>query len=853
MATPQIEMVHWFVPSRPYSNLGEVEPLAANTPFEVCLEFGDYEEGERPNTPEPTNGKLRFVERRTRVEKGDEEGIRQFERRCISYVYEAVADGGGVFTIAAFKVLAAHAGGGQRPPGDQMVTQLRLPVSSPTRSTEALAKADCKRLLDAATPEMFRANAFRITGLPVDATMREITKHADKLKMMEELGHGESVHTGAFALTPPPSVDRIRDAIQTLRDPESRIVDEFFWFWPDKFGNSAHDPAIQALAGGDRETALEIWTLKETSPTAGVTAMHNVAILWQLVALEWEEYAGKEQIDDARKSKIEGYWRNSFKRWELLAVDDIFWESVSARVKQLDDPRLTTGFVRRMRATLPQALDKINAELALRYAENGRMDMAQVHVQFMRETNSGLDDVEKIAELVLAPAATRLKQQIQRAKEHAAKNPTDAVKTVRELLDHARRALPLFELFFGKESEARNELSDEVAVLCNQLPIDYHKATGDDKGCIELLKAVLPFATSIDLRRQIEKNIATLTGNLTFKKLEPVYALLKVLQDSNTAPSVRFNRFKSEAVPAISKASSAISGSEEHSDLVNAAAIVLRTISLSAWNDHQDITTAVAANEMATKYACDAEIRQRLTADQATLREMAAQRAGNQAGQQKSSSGTGCPVVLGIIGFFVLIGSFGSKKSSSSSSSTSSVSTPRYAAPASTYTAPASTYSSPSTLTAQPTYTAASLNATSGKDTYRVPSYVSSELDKDKRVIESEKTKAAALENRLGIAKQTVESEKAKAEELDGQFESLKAQVDRARIYLDQTSQAAVDDFNRKVNRSNAMLGNMRTQSASVNHAVDTHNALLEQVRSQNRVVNQMVDDYNAKLRRSGR
>ena len=653
----------------------------------------------------------------------------------------------------------------------------------------------CKALLTAATPEMFRANAFRITGLPVDATTREITKHADKLRMMEELGQGKSAHTGAFSLTPPPSIDQIRDAIQCLRDPERRLLDEFFWFWPDDFGSSAQDPAIQALAGGDRETALEIWTLKETSPTAGLTAMHNVAILWQLVALEWEEYAGKEQIDDARKSKIEGYWRNSFKRWELLAVDDIFWESVSARVKQLDDPRLTTGFVRRMRATLPQALDKINAELALRYAENGRMDMAQVHVQFMRETNSGLDDVEKVAELVLAPVATRLKQQIQRAKEHAAKHPTEAVKTGRELLDHARCALPLFELFFGKESEARNELSDEVAVLCNQLPIDYHKATGDDKGCIKLLRAVLPFATSIDLRRQIEKNIATLTGNLTFKKLEPVYALLKVLQDSNTAPSVRFNRFKSEAVPAISKASSAISGSEEHSDLVNAAAIVLRTISLSAWNDHQDITTAVAANEMATKYACDAEIRQRLTADKITLLGMAAQRAA-WAGQQKSSSGTGCLVVLGIIGFFVLIGSFGSKKSSLSSSSTSPVAAPRYTAPASTYSAPASTYSAPSTLTARPTYSAAVSINTGDKGTSRVPQSNTAELDRDR---------------------QPVEAAQARVAQYSSQIESLASEIERDQASLNRNSQFAMDDFNRKVNRYNSMLEQGRAQDRAVN------------------------------------
>jgi hypothetical protein len=671
----------------------------------------------------------------------------------------------------------------------------------------------CKPLLDVATPEMFRANAFRITGLPVDATTREITKHADKLKMMEELGQGKSLHTGAFALKTPPTVDQIREAIQRLKDPEQRIIDEFFWFWPRQFGQSASDPALKALEGGDADTALEIWTALETSPAEGLVAMHNVAVLWHLMALEWENHYAKTEFPAEKKKETEKLWRGAFKRWDLLAVDDLFWESVTARIKQLDDPRLTSGFSRRMRATLPHALDKINAELAVRYAESGRMDMAQVHVQFMRDTNQGLDSVEQTAELVLVPATARLKQQIQRAEQRAAKNPSDAVNAARELLDHARHTLALFELFFGKESDARNELSDEVAGLCNQLPIAYHKATGDDKGCIDLLRAALQFATSIDLRRQIEKSISTLTGNLTFKQLEPIYAVLQAIQESKELPSIRFNKFRIEAVPAISKISAGIVGSEEHTDLWDGAAGILRGISLTAWNDHQDMTTAVAGNELALKYVRSAELRQRLVADQTTLREMAVQRSAYQAAQKKSSnqSGTGCLVVLGIIGLFVLIGSFGSNNSSSSSSSASSVSTPRYTAPASTYTAPASTYTAPSTFTAPKTYTTPVSYGTSDKDVYRVPQARTTELDRDRQAVDAAKARAAQSSN---------------------QIETLAREIERDRAYLNRNNQIAVDDFNRKVNRYNSML---------------------EQGRAQDRAVNQLVDAYNTKLHRYGR
>ncbi len=480
--------------------------------------------------------------------------------------------------------------------------------------------ADCKPLLDVATPELFRTNAFRITGLRVDATTREIAKHTDKLKMMEELGQGKSVHTGAFALKTPPSVDQIREAIQRLKEPEQRIIDEFFWFWPRQFGQSASDPALKALVAGDADAALKIWEALETHPSDGVVAMHNIAVLRHCMALDSESPTAKSsEFTKARMQELEGLWRAAFKRWEILAEDDLFWTSVSARIKQLDDPRLTTGFARRMRATLPQALDKINAELAVRYAKAENMALARLHVQFMRETHPGLDNVGKTAELVLAPAATQLKQQIERTRERAAKKPADIVIAVHELLDQARRTLPLYALFFGKESDTGNDLSDEVANVCNMLSIAHQKAKNDDQACIEILKGALPFAVSKELRLQVEKNIAVLTKNLAFRRLEPIHAILKAIQESREHPSIRLARFKSIAIPAISKTSVGIGDVEAYNDLVNNAAAILRTIAISAWNDHDDKTTALAAITQALYYAKDPELKKRIGADMVTL------------------------------------------------------------------------------------------------------------------------------------------------------------------------------------------------------------------------------------------
>jgi tetratricopeptide (TPR) repeat protein len=109
------------------------------------------------------------------------------------------------------------------------------------------------------------------------------------------------------------------------------------------------------------------------------------------------------------------------------------------------------------------------------------------------------------------------------------------------------------------------------------------------------------------------------------------------------------------------------------------------------------------------------------------------------------------------------------------------------------------------------TKTVSSGGSSESKTVYRVPSYISAELNRDS---------------------QAIESEKAKAERMESQLERLGREIERERLYIDGASQFAVDEFNRKV---------------------ETYNGLAERVQAQDRIVNQMIDSYNEKLQRHGR
>ena len=490
----------------------------------------------------------------------------------------------------------------------------------------------CRPLIEIATPDLVRNNAFRITGLPVDATTREISKQADKVKMMDGLVEGLTISNGVFSKSAPPSVDQTREAFQRIKDPELRLIDEFLWFWPLQPESNQPDSSLQALGSGDLDSALKHWTALETDPIIGVIAMHNVALVYHFSALEMEDrLLAMTAFADAMQQDREKLWRSAFKRWDLLLADDLLWERVILRIRQLDDPRLTTGFARRMRATLPIALAKLNALLAVRYAEAKRNEDAKVHVQLMREVSQTSTCFRETSQLAIEQTVSRLRLQINRAQERADKNPSDALNAACVLVDHARDAIALIGLFFDEKNDIAADLSDDVAGLCNRLQVIYHKATGDNTGCQALLEIVRPLAVSSELKKQIEENIAILKGNVAQKRLDPLLAALRGIVESVGEPKAKCERIRLEIVPALAELiRKEGADSEVACEFSDTVAHALRGLSIDANNDYDDSDTALVAITSAWNLARDPALKERLAADKNTI-------TGNVAASEKNN------------------------------------------------------------------------------------------------------------------------------------------------------------------------------------------------------------------------
>ncbi len=93
------------------------------------------------------------------------------------------------------------------------------------------------------------------------------------------------------------------------------------------------------------------------------------------------------------------------------------------------------------------------------------------------------------------------------------------------------------------------------------------------------------------------------------------------------------------------------------------------------------------------------------------------------------------------------------------------------------------------------------------KTVYRVPSYISAELDRDRQAIEKEKEQIQLRQSQL---------------------ETLQREIEQEELYLDTSSESEVNKFNRKVEEYNALVEKTRSQTLKMNHMVDGYNEKLE-------------------------
>ena len=117
-------------------------------------------------------------------------------------------------------------------------------------------------------------NPFRILGLPITASEKEITKQINTLSVYAEMGKEKTIDNDFPFL---PQVERTPPAIvaakKQIERSESKLLFSLFWFWKN---NSVDELVFEILKEGNTDKAIDIW---EKSAVANKNKVYKPKVL----------------------------------------------------------------------------------------------------------------------------------------------------------------------------------------------------------------------------------------------------------------------------------------------------------------------------------------------------------------------------------------------------------------------------------------------------------------------------------------------------------------------------------------------------------------------------------------------
>lgn len=368
---------------------------------------------------------------------------------------------------------------------------------------------------------VYMDNLFHILGVGIDVTPRKLRRRREDIDSAHEFGEDAWRNQFKHLLgnCEIPTYQEVCDAFARIENPEERIVSEFFWFWPTGDGDSSLDD----LLAGRKLAAIKAWENGEYAyGKARTISIHNLAVVYHLYAIdaELQAIADGGKVPDDYHSKMCSYWDKSFSYWEQLADNDDFWDLFAARIKEFDDPRLTDDFVRRFRAEFPVAFDNINAHIAAEYAKLGAYTDAERHVNYMLKTMSGMDDVQSTLNVLFEPMESMVKRLINNFDSKVAQSPRQGLECTKSLLAETDEIRRVAVGLLSEGQKIRTGLLSEIAWACNRYQVAYGSETKDWEACLDVLEQLRSLACTPELKKTIGANIATISKNIEFKKLE---------------------------------------------------------------------------------------------------------------------------------------------------------------------------------------------------------------------------------------------------------------------------------------------------------------------------------------------
>ena len=360
-------------------------------------------------------------------------------------------------------------------------------------------------LINSSIPDTYRVNAFRCLDLQAFSTMREINKRKQIIEICYSTGASIPKELGINLLRQ--EVDYSNDInklIEKIKNPINRLIEEFFWFWPNNFHGDHQDKGIFFLSNNQKEKAAIIWENQLLYDDPKGIALHNLTILKHIELIEMY-FDMLYDINSFPSDEIEFIWEKCFQYWQRLIDNEDFWSFLSSRVRDFDDPRLTTGNVRRLRTLIPLSLVLITFRLALSFADVNKNKSAKDIVTLISNQGFNKEILDEASQLAIDPLIKRLNYLSSSAKDNIDTKKIKANLDLHKVLDQGINMIEVIETL--EIIRPINEYKDQFAETLSKIAIDYGYNTQNDSAAINLLEKIKSITQNIKIIDDVDYHI----------------------------------------------------------------------------------------------------------------------------------------------------------------------------------------------------------------------------------------------------------------------------------------------------------------------------------------------------------
>jgi hypothetical protein len=344
-------------------------------------------------------------------------------------------------------------------------------------------------LRDMTGARLYRNNVFRLTGLPVTASATQVRRRRAEAALMAQLGTPPAAH-GELPLTPVPDWDTVDAAFESMRNPVLRLVHELLWLWD-------------------------------------VDDDHDRAVRWHCGVIEGPSLTAPDRPDIA-DDPLGQQWLAAVQAWAQVLSGEEIWDRARRRVKELDDPRLTTGTVRRLRDRLPRHIVDVHLALGAKEVEEFGEEAADRHLWVLDESSFGDDLVDPAVRDAVRPAEDRVRAACVVADRVAETAPLDAIDAGYALLERTAAPLRTIAGLLGADDPVAAAIHDEVSRAVNLCAVAHDNESEAGGPALALLYPARDLARERTTIELIERNMVIIGRQSVLSRVEDLRAAGRV-------------------------------------------------------------------------------------------------------------------------------------------------------------------------------------------------------------------------------------------------------------------------------------------------------------------------------------